>query len=255
MHRRLVHHGHQELVVRAEGDAEMRAGPFQEFRLRRHVGKPQRHTVVMGNREAQALGRKGETTHRRRHIEGLFFALAAANEGGLAGRPRHSAVGMQCYIVDPAPLRIGRQHRHRALGIECNDLAVIAAGDDTFAVGSRAQNDAAVKGDRRDVAGRTDQRRVLLGADEHRGVAEKMNRGDRHADGKRTHPVGDGSDGGAVARIKLFHHVVIQLSKPSRIICSGNSRPMKTTRLSRASPSFHLRWWSPSSIMCTPWNT
>ena len=30
-----------------------------------------------------------------------------------------------------------------------------------------------------------------------------------------------------------FHHVVIQLSKPSRIICSGNSRPMKTRRLSR----------------------
>ena len=46
---------------------------------------------------------------------------------------------------------------------------------------------------------------------------------------------------GAVARIELFHHVVIQLSKPSRIICSGNSRPMKTTRLSRGSPSFHFR--------------
>ena len=45
----------------------------------------------------------------------------------------------------------------------------------------------------------------------------------------------------ALARIELFHHVVIQLSKPSRIICSGNSRPMKTRRLSRCSPSFHFR--------------
>ena len=90
-------------------------------------------------------------------------------------------------------------------------------------------------------AGSADQRRVLLGADEDGGVAEKMHRGDGHAHGKRLHPVGDGSDGGAVGRIELFHHVVIQLAKPSRIICSGNSRPMKTTRLSRTSPSFHLR--------------
>ena len=36
-----------------------------------------------------------------------------------------------------------------------------------------------------------------------------------------------------LAGIELFHHVVMQLSKPSRIICSGNSRPMKTSRLSR----------------------
>ena len=43
------------------------------------------------------------------------------------------------------------------------------------------------------------------------------------------------------AGIELFHHVVIQLSKPSRINCSGNSRPMKTRRLSRGSPSFHFR--------------
>ena len=52
--------------------------------------------------------------------------------------------------------------------------------------------------------------------------------------GERPHPVGHRNDGGGFARIELFHHVVIQLSKPSRIICSGNSRPMKTTRLSRA---------------------
>ena len=30
---------------------------------------------------------------------------------------------------------------------------------------------------------------------------------------------------------------------------------MKTSRLSRFSPSFQGRWWSPSRIMCTPWNT
>ena len=52
---------------------------------------------------------------------------------------------------------------------------------------------------------------------------------------ERAHPVGDRGDGGGVrARIELFHHVAMQLSKPSRIVCSGSSRPMKTTRLSRA---------------------
>ena len=83
----------------------------------------------------------------------------------------------------------------------------------------------------------------FLGADKGRVAAEKMHRGDRHADRKRAHAVGDRNDGGGVvAGIELFHHVVIQLSKPSRIICSGNSRPMKMRRLSRASPSFQARW-------------
>ena len=47
----------------------------------------------------------------------------------------------------------------------------------------------------------------------------------------------------------------MQLSKPLRIFSSGRLRPMKTRRLSRFSPSFQARWWSPSRIMCTPWNT
>ena len=72
-------------------------------------------------------------------------------------------------------------------------------------------------------------------------IAEEIQGGCGLAYRQRPHPVGDGSDGGPFARIELCRHVVIQLSKPSRIICSGNSRPMKTTRLSRASPSFHLR--------------
>jgi hypothetical protein len=84
-------------------------------------------------------------------------------------------------------------------------------------------------------------RNAFLGADEDGVIAEEMHRCDRHPDRDRAHLVGDGNDGGGLARIELFHHVVIQLSKPSRIICSGNSRPMKTRRLSRASPSFQAR--------------
>ena len=66
---------------------------------------------------------------------------------------------------------------------------------------------------------------------------------DGRADPDRAHPIGDRRDGGGIfARIELCHHVVIQRSKPSRMVCSGNSRPMKTRRLSRGSPSFQARW-------------
>lgn len=98
-----------------------------------------------------------------------------------------------------------------------------------------------MNGDFRDFARLVRHGSVFLGADKYRGIAKEMDRGDGHADRQCPHLVGDGSDGGRLARIELFHHVTIQLSKPSRIICSGNSRPMKTTRLSRASPSFHFR--------------
>ena len=98
-------------------------------------------------------------------------------------------------------------------------------------------------GDRRYLARAADQENAFLSPDESRVVAEKMHRCDRHADLERAHPVGDRNDGGRViARIELFHHVVIQRSKPSRMVCSGNSRPMKMRRLSRDSPSFQARW-------------
>ena len=62
-------------------------------------------------------------------------------------------------------------------------------------------------------------------------------------DGEAAHLVGDGNDGGGmIAGIELGRHVVMQRSKPSRIVCSGNSRPMKTRRLSRGSPSFQALW-------------
>src|SRR5260221_447419 len=46
-----------------------------------------------------------------------------------------------------------------------------------------------------------------------------------------------------------------QAAKPSLIFASGSLRPMKMMRLSRFSPGCQGRWWSPSRIMCTPWNT
>ena len=51
------------------------------------------------------------------------------------------------------------------------------------------------------------------------------------------------------------HHHAAQPAKPSLILSTGSLRPMKMMRLSRFSPGCHGRWWSPSRIMCTPWNT
>src|SRR5439155_18289719 len=99
---RLVHGRDDEFVVRAEGDGKVRAGPFQKFRLRRYVGKPQRHAVVMGDRYAQALWREGQSADRRWRIKALIIALAAADERGLAGRPRHGTIRMQRDVIDPA---------------------------------------------------------------------------------------------------------------------------------------------------------
>ena len=210
---------------------------------RRHVGKPQGHAVVMRDRKPQALWRERQPADGRGHLERFLLVLAAADKGGLAGRPREGAIGMQRDIVDPAPLCVGREQRDLALGVERNELAVIAAHDEARPVGSRAEDAAAMDGDRRHFALPADQEDVFLGADKGRVLAEEMHGRDGRADRDRAHPVGDRCDGGGVlARIELCHHVVIQRSKPSRMLCSGNSRPMKTRRLSRGSPSFQARW-------------
>jgi hypothetical protein len=99
-----------------------------------------------------------------------------------------------------------------------------------------------VHGDARNFAGAVYQRDILLGADEGGNIAEEMHGNDGRADRNRPHPVGDRNDRGRnITRIELFHHATMQFSKPSRIICSGSSRPMKTRRLSRGSPSFQAR--------------
>src|SRR5690606_12896394 len=50
-------------------------------------------------------------------------------------------------------------------------------------------------------------------------------------------------------------HAARHASKPRRSFSSSSSRPMKTSRVSCVSPSFHGRWWSPSTIMWTPCTT
>src|SRR6266436_6504145 len=184
-----------------------------------------------------------EPAYGRGHLERFFLGLAAADKGALADGPCDRPVRMKRDIVDPAPFRVGRELRDVALDIERDQLAVVAAHHDALAVGSGAQDAAAVDDDRRNLAASAQPENAFLGADESRVVAEKMHRRDRRADFNRAYPVGDRNDGcRVIARIELFDHVMIQRSKPSRMVCSGNSRPMKMRRLSRGSPAFQARW-------------
>ena len=197
----------------------------------------------MRDREPQAFRGKCETADRGRHLEEFVLALAAADKGGLADRPRHRAIGMQRDIVDPAPFRVGREQCDLTRCVQRNEFAVIATHNDAGPIGYGTKDTAARDGDRRNFPVRAHHRDAFLGADKGRAFAEEMHRGDGHAERNGAHPIGDRGDGGGViAGIELFHHVVIQLSKPSRMICSGNSRPMKMRRLWRASPSFQARW-------------
>ena len=101
------------------------------------------------------------------------------------------AVGMERDIVDPAPFCVGREQRDLALLVERDELAVVAAHDDAAAIGRRAQDAAAMDGTERHLAVGAHQRHAFLGADEGGALAEKMHRGDGHADRERAHPVGD----------------------------------------------------------------
>ncbi len=94
---------------------------------------------------------------------------------------------------------IARQQRDLALGVERDELAVIATHDDARAVGYGAQDAAAVNGNRRDLPHSVYEEHIFLGADEGCAVAQKVHGRDRRADRKRAHLVGDGNNGGGFA--------------------------------------------------------
>ena len=218
----------------------MRAFPFQEFRLRAHVGKPQRHAVVMRDREPHALGRKRQTAHRRRHIQRFLIAFRIADKGSLSGRPRHRTIVMERDVVDPAPLGIGCQDFDMGFRIKRHQLAIVAAHDNALAVGGRTQDAAAMHGNGiRLTASR--QRDVFFRADERRDVAKEMHSGRRCIQRNLGDPISDRNNGGLFRRQAEVRHHAMVFSKPSRIACSGNSRPMNTTRLSRFSSLRHFR--------------
>ena len=245
MQRRLVHRGDQELVVGAEGDAEMRARPFQKFRR----SPPCWETTASRrcNARSPAAGPSARTRARRR----------SRAHRTIFPRPCRCGRRRSCRPTTPPRRRDAARHCRSsaasasvassvdlALGVERNELAVIAAHHDALAVGRRAQDAAAVDGD----AARS--RLAPLTSATFSSAPTKAALSPRKctdvtgapiATG-RTRSVTETMEAGFAAGSNCCHHVVMQRSKPSRIVCSGNSRPMKTRRLSRGSPSFQSRW-------------
>ena len=100
-------------------------------------------------------------------------------------------------------------------------------------------------------------------ADEHDAVGQRERR--RAVDERRRHDMRASVEHAGMLREGAgrlgFRHAndrrgqAAQARNPLRISSSSRSRPMNTTFDSRFSPGLHSRCESPSSIMCTPWNT
>ena len=240
------------LSVWAEHNAEVRAGPFQPLRRRNHVRKPQRHAVVVGEREPQALRRECKRADARRRLERLVLALVPAHERGLAGGPCNRAVGMDRDVVDPAAFCVGHENRALALRIERDHVAVVAAGDDPRTIRSRRQDRAAVNGDRNLLAVAGNERDVSSSPTNAArspmkytaATGASMVTGRTRSTAEATERSCGGSSS-LIMRLRTSQSLRESTS-------SGNSRPMNTRRLSRFSSGFHLRWRLPSSIMWTP---
>src|SRR6202158_2721671 len=99
--------GARDLVSRAKNTPDVRPPPYQTSGLRRNVGNPHRHAVIMRDRKPQALRRECKAADGREHVKRFFLNPPAADKGGLAGRPRHGPIWMKRDIVDPAPFWVG----------------------------------------------------------------------------------------------------------------------------------------------------
>ena len=85
--RRLLHGGDQELAVRADGRAEMRALPFELSGVALRVRKPERDAVVVGDREPKALRRERQSADGRGRLERCARARPCRSARRPACRP------------------------------------------------------------------------------------------------------------------------------------------------------------------------
>src|SRR6185437_11927877 len=134
----LLHRGDEEPAVGRKGGVEMRAFPFKRLRSAFDLRKPERRAIVMGRREAEALGLEGEAANSRRRAPGLDGAGFVASANLLARAPCAS-LAAQRERVDPAALLVG-DHLEAAIGLDRDDAPVIAAGEQNPAVADRGQD-------------------------------------------------------------------------------------------------------------------
>src|SRR6202011_2784709 len=125
-----------------EAHERTRSLPLEPLGIGGGFGKPEARAVVVGDGETHALGREGKPTDRRGYFDAARLAGAGAREGVLAGRPGNRTVRAERDVIDPAALRVLPDHARLAGRVERDDLAVVAAGDETRTV-ARARQDAA----------------------------------------------------------------------------------------------------------------
>lgn len=79
-----LHGSDEELAIGRKGDARMGALPFQIDGIAGGRHPVQCHTVITGNGNAQALGRKRDGLHRALFLEFLDRAVRQPDETGFA---------------------------------------------------------------------------------------------------------------------------------------------------------------------------
>src|ERR1700722_20836631 len=113
----------------------MHALPLQGLRIPFDLRKPERRAVVMGRRDAKALGLESEAARGRRGAPRLDRPGFITHPNLLAGAPR-AGLAAQRQGVDPAALLIGDGLKPAA-GPHSDDTSIIAAGEQPLAVADR----------------------------------------------------------------------------------------------------------------------
>ncbi len=182
----------------------MRALPGQGLGRGVEVGVPQRRPAVMRHREPVSLGREGESAGGRGRLEHLFPALGIAGDHALARRERDPAVGMQGQGVDPGGTLRGRDRLGRAAGLDRDDPAVVASGDEALAVAGRHQDPGLGMGlDPRGLATLMDEQHRPVAEGQGEGPAEPVRRDDVGAGRHVGDLLGEGGGSGGAHRSSL----------------------------------------------------
>ncbi len=196
--------------------------------------------VVAGERDAHALRREGDALDRARLGEGLQRTVGKPHMRLPAGRKACRSARPGGHGGDPLAADRG-EFGDRSLRIHPREAAVLAA----------AQQGRAGLVHRR-------RRNAVVGLDGGVAAGKPVDRAVRQREDRRFAEEGGGHAMAAEIEGRDCRHGVgyaSQARKPSSSLSRSRSRPMKTRRLSRRSPSFHGRWWSPSTIMWTPCTT
>ena len=256
MQRRLMHRGHQKLVVGAEGDAEMRARPFENFGL----GRPCWETTASRhcNARSRAAGPSARTQARRQ----------SRARRTIFPRPCRCGRRRSCRRTTPPRRRDGARHCRssavwrRSRAPSTSPLASSATTlPSSPPVTMRAPSEAAHRMPPPctatcEISPSPATSSTFSSAPTKAARSpRKYTDDDRHADRDRAHPSVTETMEARLARIEI---VSSRGDTALEAVADHLFRQFAADEDEAALALLVLlpsRWWSPSSIMCTPWNT